>query len=57
MPCSVNSVGHGVTHRLQRLSPDVALQYKEWTIPVNVGQPTMILRATVHTSWWTHVTS
>ncbi|KAM0805978.1 cytochrome P450 [Usnea florida] len=25
--------GYGVPQRLQRISPDVALQYKEWTIP------------------------
>ncbi|MCJ1465822.1 hypothetical protein MMC07_004441 [Pseudocyphellaria aurata] len=28
-------VGHGISHRLQRISPDIALQYKEWTIPAN----------------------
>lgn len=44
---SVNSVGNGVTHRLQRISPDIALQYKEWTIPINVGTHSMILKAMV----------
>ncbi|KAL9076752.1 MAG: hypothetical protein Q9161_000737 [Pseudevernia consocians] len=28
-------MSYGVTHRLQRISPDVALQYKDWTIPIN----------------------
>ncbi|MCJ1247251.1 hypothetical protein MMC30_004465 [Trapelia coarctata] len=28
-------IGYGVTHRLQRVSPDVPLQFNEWTIPVN----------------------
>ncbi|CZT49094.1 related to cytochrome P450 CYP3/CYP5/CYP6/CYP9 subfamilies [Rhynchosporium secalis] len=26
-------LSHGIMHRLPRCSPDVALQYKEWTIP------------------------
>lgn len=43
MPGFGHSVGHGVVHRLQRISPDIALQYKEWTIPVNVGEPMLIL--------------
>ena len=29
-------MGYGTSHRLQRISPDVALQYREWTIPAGV---------------------
>ena len=28
--------GYGVTGRLQRISPDVVLQYKDWEIPPGV---------------------
>ena len=30
-------IGYGVSHRLQRISPDVPLKFNEWTIPVNVS--------------------
>ena len=33
----VSRWGYGVPHRLQRLFPDIALQYKDWTIPKNVS--------------------
>ncbi len=38
-------MSYGTTHRLQRISPDIALQYKEWTIPVGtpVGMTTLLL--------------
>lgn len=29
-------MGYGTSHRSQRISPDVALQYKEWIIPAGV---------------------
>lgn len=35
----MNRWGYGVPQRLQRISPDVALQYKEWTIPQGVSPP------------------
>jgi cytochrome P450 len=43
-------VSYGVTHRLQRISPDVALQYKEWTIPVGtpVGMTALVLHNNPH---------
>ncbi len=31
--------GYGVTQRLERISPDAALQYKNWTIPPGVRSP------------------
>lgn len=31
-----NSLSYGIMHRLPRVSPDVALQYKQWTIPAGV---------------------
>ena len=35
--CSyLGRLSYGVSHRLQRVSPDVALQYKDWNIPINV---------------------
>lgn len=49
MPGCANSVAHGVPHRLQRISPDIALRYKEWIIPVHVGGSIMTLQATVQT--------
>ena len=38
-------MSYGTTHRLQRISPDIALQHKEWTIPVGtpVGMTTLLL--------------
>lgn len=38
-------MSYGVTHRLQRISPDLALPYKEWTIPVGTpaGMTTLLL--------------
>jgi cytochrome P450 len=38
-------MSYGVGHRLQRISPDVALPYKQWTIPVGtpVGMTTLLL--------------
>ncbi|KAF6224986.1 hypothetical protein HO133_010181 [Letharia lupina] len=37
--------GYGVSHRLQRMFPDTALQYKNWRIPVNtpVGMTSVML--------------
>lgn len=34
-------MGHGVMHRLQRISPDTALQFNQWTIPKGAS-PTLI---------------
>ena len=31
-----NSLNYGLMHRLPRVSPDVAIQYKQWTIPAGV---------------------
>jgi cytochrome P450 len=38
-------MSYGVGHRLQRISPDVVLEYKQWTIPVGtpVGMTTLLL--------------
>lgn len=38
-------MSYGVGHRLQRISPDVVLKYKQWTIPVGtpVGMTTLLL--------------
>ena len=38
-------MSYGTTHRLQRISPDTALQFMEWTIPVGtpVGMTTLLL--------------
>lgn len=33
------SLSFGVMHRLPHCYPDTAIQYKEWTIPPNVGPP------------------
>ncbi|KAL8785784.1 MAG: hypothetical protein Q9213_003162 [Squamulea squamosa] len=40
-------LGNGVSHRLARISPDVDLQYKNWTIPkgVPVGMTSLLLHA------------
>ena len=35
-PLTVNRIGYGFPHRMQRVSPDVALQFHDWTIPVGV---------------------
>jgi Cytochrome P450 len=34
--CCYESLSYGVMHRLPRCSPDVPIQYKEWTIPIGV---------------------
>ena len=31
-------LSYGVMHRLPRCSPDVPIRYKQWTIPIGVGQ-------------------
>lgn len=38
-------MSYGTTHRLQRISPDSALKYKQWTIPAGtpVGMTAMLL--------------
>lgn len=36
-------MGYGVTHRLQRLFPEVALQYHEWKIPTNVSKAAFLI--------------
>lgn len=32
-----NSLSYGTMHRIPRVSPDVALKYKQWTIPPGVS--------------------
>ncbi len=39
-------MSYGVTHRLQRIPPDLALQYREWNIPI--GTPVVMTSVLLH---------
>lgn len=41
-------ISHGVTHRLQRVAPDQALRYHDWSIPA--GTPVGMSSINVHTN-------
>lgn len=40
----LSRLSYGVMHRLPRISPDVPIQYKDFTIPIGVRLPNLQTR-------------